>query len=140
MGIERQQLSMVFTDMGIAEDNFIPRNKKNVMELLVAEEINKQIENYPPQLREYINLVEVSTYALNRLPPLYASSEEGLYRQKQRGQKEYKNQISDVVREALEVIQKEPLRFSTPLSEEEAIDLQEAEETLQALKLTIDPK
>ncbi|NEO33373.1 MAG: late competence development ComFB family protein [Symploca sp. SIO3C6] len=47
------------------------------MELLVIEEVKHQLDNYPQQLANYINPVEVATYALNRLSPLYASSEEG---------------------------------------------------------------
>ena len=108
---------MVFEELKLEEYNFIPQNNKNVMEILVTEEIKKQIQQYPSQIKEYINEVEVASYALNRLPPLYASSEEGFYRQKQRGQREFRHQISNVVRQALKVVQAEPLRFSTPLSE-----------------------
>ena len=46
----------------------------NIMELLVQNEIDKQLRLYPKKIRDYINKVEVATYALNRLPPLYASS------------------------------------------------------------------
>ena len=49
----------------------------NVMERLVAEEVARQKAKLPPKLREYIKGVEVETYALNRLPALYASSEKG---------------------------------------------------------------
>lgn len=108
---------------------------KNVMELLVTEEIEKQIENYPFKLSKKINWIEIATYALNRLPPLYASSKEGLYRQKQRGQKEFKNQISSAVSQALEVVQRNPLRLSTPLLETEKIEteIQEARAVMQEL-------
>ncbi|MGK7874087.1 MAG: late competence development ComFB family protein [Xenococcaceae cyanobacterium] len=108
---------------------------KNAMELLVTEEIEKQIGHYPPALTKEINQIEVATYALNCLPPLYASSKEGLYRQKQRGQKEFKNQIKAAVHQALEVIQRKPLRFATPLLSAEEInnEIQEARMALQEL-------
>ncbi|MBC6421985.1 MAG: late competence development ComFB family protein [Hormoscilla sp. SP5CHS1] len=35
------------------------------------------MKQLPPELADYINRVEVATYALDRLPPLYASSQEG---------------------------------------------------------------
>ncbi|NJQ98975.1 MAG: hypothetical protein HC784_18405 [Hydrococcus sp. CSU_1_8] len=42
-------------------------------------------------------------------------------------------QITDTVREALEIIQKEPARFSTPLTSSEQLEIQEAKEALQEL-------
>ena len=108
---------MNFEELKLEQCNFIPKTKTNVMELLVAQEIKKQIEHYPAQIKEYINEVEVAAYALNRLPPLYASSEEGVYRQKQIALREYRHQISNVVRQSLDTVQAQPLRFSTPLEE-----------------------
>jgi hypothetical protein len=40
----------------------------NVMELLVNEEIERQLKPYPSKIKKYINKVEVATFALNRLP------------------------------------------------------------------------
>lgn len=95
---------------------------KNVMELLVAEEIKKQINQNAAYRSQTINLTEVSTYALNRVPPLYASSQEGLYRQKQRAQKEFGRHIQAAVRKGLEVVTQEPLRLTTPLLPEEDLE------------------
>jgi hypothetical protein len=114
-------------------DKVISQTHKNVMELLVAEEIKKQLETYSAEIKEIIIIVEVATYALNRLPSLYASSEEGLSWQKQRGQKEFQEQITATVREALEVVAKDPARFSTPLLSPEEKEIQEAKEALQEL-------
>ena len=47
----------------------------NVMEMLVEEEVTKQIKGLPPRILKYLKQTEVETYALNRLPSLYASSE-----------------------------------------------------------------
>lgn len=91
---------------------------KNAMEILVAEEVEKQLEHYSHPLKEYISQIEIVTYALNRLPPLYASSEEGLYRQKLKGEKQYKSLICKVVRKGLATIEKDPIRFCTPLARE----------------------
>ncbi len=49
----------------------------NVMEEMVAQEVNRQITLLPQKLAKYIKRVDVETYVLNRLPPLYASSKEG---------------------------------------------------------------
>jgi hypothetical protein len=114
-------------------DRVVSQSNKNAMELLVAEEIKKQLESCSAEIRELVNQVEVATYALNRLPSLYASSEEGLAWQKQRGRKEMQELITATVGEALEVIQKDPARFSTPLLSPERQEIQEAREALQEL-------
>ncbi|NJQ98976.1 MAG: late competence development ComFB family protein [Hydrococcus sp. CSU_1_8] len=59
-------------------DKVISQTHKNAMELLVAEEIEKQLKSLSSEEVYFINQVEVATYALNRLPSLYASSEEGI--------------------------------------------------------------
>jgi DNA repair ATPase RecN len=114
-------------------DKVISQTHKNAMELLVTEEIERQLKSLSSQDKDFINKIEVATYALNRLPSLYASSEEGISWQKRKGQKEYQTQITDTVREALEIIQKDPARFSTPLTSSEQQEMQEAKEALQEL-------
>jgi hypothetical protein len=104
---------------------------RNVMEQLVAEEVEEQLLKYPPRLTKFINVIEVETFALNRLPPLYASSEEGLHKQELRGRNEYASKIQTAVHQAFMAVQRDPLRFSTPLLRQEA---QESDEILQALK------
>lgn len=52
------------------------------MEDLVSEEVRRQLVLMSPRLTRYIKRVEVETYALNRLPPLYACSREGWLHQK----------------------------------------------------------
>ncbi|PSF31121.1 competence protein ComFB [Aphanothece hegewaldii CCALA 016] len=92
-----------------------PQRYINVMEELVQEEINKQLKHYPHALVEYINQIEVATFALNRLPPLYASCEKGKNQQKILGQRKYKDQIKIAVRQGLAAVQRDPIRSSTPL-------------------------
>lgn len=96
----------------------IPQTYQNVMEVLVQEELEKQLKNCPETLVEYINKVEVATYALNRLPPLYASCEKGKNMQKVLGQKQYREEVKKTVRQALAAIQRDPLRVSIPLISE----------------------
>ncbi|NJK49267.1 late competence development ComFB family protein [Candidatus Gracilibacteria bacterium] len=93
----------------------LTQTHENVMEILVLEELERQIKQYPEALTQYINKVEVCTFALNRLPALYASCEKGKNMQKLIGQKEYRDEIKKSVRQALAAIQRDPLRVSTPL-------------------------
>lgn len=117
------------------ENDYINRN---VMEILVSEEIDRQIGRLPDNIRKYINPLEVATYALNRLPALYASSQQGFNKQKLKGRSEYSVQITQQVRQGFAAVQKDILRCSTPLvanKTEEDIekDLQEAKNALQEL-------
>ena len=95
------------------------RDRANVMEMLVAEEVERQLRRCPSTLLDYVKAVEVETYALNRLPPLYAASHEGLEYQKQRARREYGPKIQTAVRQAFSAIQRDPLRKSTPLVSED---------------------
>ncbi len=89
---------------------------KNVMELLVDEEIDRQTQFYSKQEAEAINRIEVAAYALNHLPSLYASSQEGVGLQYERGLAEMSHDISEAVLQALSTVEKRPQRDSTPFS------------------------
>lgn len=95
---------------------------KNVMELLVDDEIDRQTCHYSPDEARAINRIEVAAHALNRLPPLYASSQEGIGLQFERGQREYTDQITATVSQALSQIHQEPSRTSTPIPRLEEIE------------------
>ncbi|HAX75883.1 MAG TPA: hypothetical protein DCY88_08615 [Cyanobacteria bacterium UBA11372] len=41
---------------------------RNAIEPLVEEEVERQLQQLPPQMVKYINRVQVLAYALNRLP------------------------------------------------------------------------
>jgi hypothetical protein len=90
---------------------------KNVMELLVDEEIeyqlinNKALNNFAGK----VNLVEIATFALNRLPSLYASSKEGIDKQKARGIVQLRQQVRQAVLQGIAAVTRDPLRKSTPL-------------------------
>ena len=110
---------------------------RNVMEVLVAEEIERQMNRLPDNLKKFIKPIEVETYALNRLPPLYASSQQGFNKQKLKGRAEHSVKITKEVRIGLAAVQRDILRSSTPLlSEKEANrdrSIEEAEAVLQEL-------
>lgn len=87
----------------------------NIMELLVKEEVFQEIKKLPVNVAKFITIAEVSTYALNRLPALYVSSEEGKYFQlkKAEGMKEA---IRTAVLQGIGAVMRDPLRKSTPLN------------------------
>ena len=92
------------------------RKTENVMESLVKAEVRRQVEAVSPRLAAYLNPDELMTYALNRLPPLYASSQEGLEHQLKRGKVQLKQKIVQAVQWAIAAVQNDPLRSRTPLT------------------------
>lgn len=102
------------------------RKYHNIMEDLVAEEVRSQMALLSPRLTQYIQRSEVETYALNRLPTLYASSREGWLHQQKRAREEYQVKIKTAVRQALAAVQRDPLRSSTPLFQEKEESLAES--------------
>lgn len=116
------------------ENDYINRN---VMELLVSDEIERQLSRLPNNIQKFINPIEVATYALNRLPPLYASSQQGFNKQKLKGRSDHSVKITQEVRKGFAAVQKDLLRYSTPLTadDEENLDrdLKEAKAALKEL-------
>ena len=94
---------------------------RNAIEPLVAQELEQQLQRLPKQILQYINPAQVMAYALNRLPALYATSEEGWHRQQLRAKQQLKEQIATAVRQGLAAVQKDPLKTSTPLKGEATV-------------------
>ncbi|MBT9315208.1 late competence development ComFB family protein [Leptothoe spongobia TAU-MAC 1115] len=92
-----------------------PREYINVMEILVAEEVEHQLRQLPTRILKYVKPIEVETYALNRLPSLYAASEKGWHTQYQKAKHELRKEIYNAVRQAIAAVQVDPLRASRPL-------------------------
>lgn len=86
------------------------------MELLVSEEVDRQLKQLSPKVSKYVKRFEVETYALNRLPPLYASSEKGWEHQYEKAKQAHKAQIAKAVMQAMAAVQVDPIRSSRPLS------------------------
>ncbi len=116
------------------ENDYVNRN---VMEVLVADEIERQIVRLPNNIRKFVNVIEVATYALNRLPALYASSQQGFNKQKLKGRSQYSVKITQEVRKGFATIQQDLLRTSTPLLAENEAEINqsivEAKAALQEL-------
>jgi len=108
---------------------------RNAMEFLVIEELEKQFKLIPPRLSRYLNKKEVTAFALNRLPSLYATSEKGWRQQCVRGRRDYGSQITTAVRQGVLAVQKDPLRMESPIAAESTAeqDGQDAHKALQAL-------
>ena len=97
----------------------------NVMEVMVAEEVERQLAHLPPRVMRYIKPVEVETYALNRLPSLYASSEKGWQCQYDRAGRSMRQQVVESVRQAIAAVQVDPIRASEPLEVRQGADAAE---------------
>ena len=110
---------------------------QNVMEIFVAEEIESQLAKRASLKlsTDYINTLEVATFALNRLPCYYASCLEGIERQRRRikEQRELRRKIAHVVSQGFATVGRNPLRQSTPITKEKKDRIEEAKEQLPKL-------
>jgi hypothetical protein len=114
----------------------------NIMEILVLEEVDDQItRRLDPQLARYIKRMEVATYALNRVPALYASSQKGVYYQVKRAKTKYREKIAEAVSRGIAAVLRDPLKNSAPLTPEvifkvkTKLDLQEGDRDTPAREL-----
>ncbi|BAZ27650.1 late competence development protein ComFB [Cylindrospermum sp. NIES-4074] len=125
----------------LSSDSSIPHSKqqaftktsRNVMEVLVVEEVEKQFQSLPPKTAKYIKANEVIAYALNRLPALYATSKRGWQRQWHRGKTEMHQKITTAVRQGIIAVQQDPLRANDPLTFPDEKATQTALEGLKVL-------
>ncbi|MGV2828561.1 late competence development ComFB family protein [Myxosarcina sp. GI1(2024)] len=80
----------------------VPRKQFiNVMEELVLSEAITRIAEIEQTSDSSLDVGDIAAYALNRLPPLYATTEEGANYQRQRARQELQALIQDQVREAI---------------------------------------
>ncbi|MEB3192596.1 MAG: late competence development ComFB family protein [Snowella sp.] len=121
----------------IPQEHQSTKTHQNVMESLVYGEIEKQLKFYPKNLKPYLNKVEVATYALNRLPPLYASSTVGREQQIRLGKQKYKEQLTTAVRRAIAAVERDPLRNSEPIISELEIRYEETQQCLQQVQMIL---
>jgi Late competence development protein ComFB len=123
-------------EMGQGEKMYQANSYKNVMELLIDNEIDRQTCSYSQTDAQSVNRIEVATYALNRVPPLYASSQEGIGLQYERGLKEFSDRITAAVSQALSKVLQNPISNSTPLPRLEEVvetEITFSEEDLQEI-------
>ena len=88
----------------------------NVMEALVAEEIDAQMQRLSLREQQTLQRSQIMGYALNRLPGLYVTSEKGWERQWSQGKNKYQCQIKIAVRQGIAAVLRDPLRDVTVLS------------------------
>lgn len=116
-----------------SEKQSMMKNYRNVMEELVIAEVETQIQRLSPKVTKDIKVCEVVAFALNRLPPLYATSKRGWQRQMERGKAELQERIAITVRQGITAVVKDPLASGVPLNFEEENAALLALELLRAL-------
>ncbi|MGL5079154.1 MAG: late competence development ComFB family protein [Waterburya sp.] len=80
----------------------VPRKQFiNVMEELVLSEAINRVAEIEQTSDNSLDVGDIAAYALNRLPPLYATTEEGANYQRQRAREELQNLIQAQVKDAI---------------------------------------
>jgi hypothetical protein len=80
----------------------VPRKQFiNVMEELVLTEAIARVAEIEATSDRTLDLGDIAAYALNRLPPLYATTEEGANYQRQKAKEELQGVISECVGQAI---------------------------------------
>ena len=74
----------------------------NVMEELVLSEAIARVAEIEASSNRTLDVGDIAAYALNRLPPLYATTEEGAQFQRSKAKDELQNLISKQVNEAID--------------------------------------
>jgi hypothetical protein len=103
---------------------------RNILEDLVIEEARSQIQRLGSRLRSQFVPGEVAAYALNRLPPLYASTDRGWLQQRKRANTDLRAQIVNAVQQGMIAVRKDPLRQPKPMPQ---IELESAALSLSKL-------
>jgi hypothetical protein len=81
----------------------VPRKQFiNVMEELVLTESIARVGEIEASSDRTLDLGDIAAYALNRLPPLYATTEEGAHFQRDRAMEQLKTLIAQQVNEAID--------------------------------------
>jgi hypothetical protein len=73
----------------------------NVMEELVLSEAIARVAEIEATSEVTLDVGDIAAYALNRLPPLYATTEEGAHFQRSKAKEELQSTISQQVNEAI---------------------------------------
>jgi hypothetical protein len=87
----------------------------NVMQQLVLQELENQLGRIPAKQTSFLEVSEMLTFALNQLPALHATSEEGLETLLNLGMSKYGMRIKSAVRNAIATIKNNPFRPTRPL-------------------------
>jgi hypothetical protein len=87
----------------------------NVLEKLVLSLAYHQIQKLHPAITNIVDLGEVTAYVLNRLPPMYATSENGFKQLRLRAREVHGKEVVAAIKEAIDVCVNLPKSTKTPL-------------------------
>lgn len=88
----------------------------NAMETLAIEEIDRQLQRLSVEVVNSINKGDAIAYALNRLPPLYSTTQEGWYWQQQRAKETLQDLICKAAGWGINAARREKKIFLTQLT------------------------
>lgn len=94
---------------------------RNALEELVIEEAEAQYKRLGADIKKRVDLSEVIAYALNRLPPMYATTQRGWTQQRKRAEQELGQAIAKSVRNGFLSTQSDNLRQNDPIPAHELI-------------------
>lgn len=99
---EYRALEKLMEALSSGEVAALPRKQFiNVMEELVISEAIARVTEIETTSDYVLDVGDIAAYALNRLPPLYATTQEGATHQRQRAKEELRELIIQQVREAI---------------------------------------
>jgi hypothetical protein len=110
------------------------RLSKNYMEVLVREEVERQVEQLPAEWKAKANYAEIAAYALNRLPALYATTKRGRMIQQWKVEASIRQSVRDAVQKGIALSQKEPRRMGEAWEDPE---VKPSDTVLQELKILL---
>lgn len=96
-------------------------NCRNALEELVIEEAEAQYKRLGADIKKRVDLSEVIAYALNRLPPMYATTQRGWTQQRKKAEQELGQAITKTVRKGFLNTQSDNLRQNDPIPAHELI-------------------
>ncbi|PZU93711.1 MAG: competence protein ComFB [Pseudanabaena sp.] len=94
---------------------------RNALEELVIEEAESQYKKLGADVKKRVDLSEVIAYTLNRLPPMYATTQRGWVQQRKKAEQEMGAAITKTVRNGFLSTQSDVLRQTDPIPAHELI-------------------
>jgi len=94
---------------------------RNALEELVIEEAEAQYKRLGADVKKRVDLSEVIAYTLNRLPPMYATTQRGWVQQRKKASQELGAAIAKTVRNGFLSTQSDVLRQGDPIPDHELI-------------------
>ncbi len=94
---------------------------RNALEELIIEEAEVQYQRLSVDVKKRVDLSEVIAYALNRLPPMYATTQRGWVQQRKKADQELVSAIAKTVRNGFLSTQSDVLRQTDPIPAHELI-------------------